>query len=174
VTNSEITNLATPTCNANASSKQYVDTRYVKINIGFIPCLESNSSKAGVFASCSNQMGPGFQAIIWNQPTFGLRQIPRVGYKFNVPIKLEFGMDIECSICYRKKYNVVVFIRRQWLSNIWNTVDINNQYFFRSRDKAIVFRNWYFDSLSILQVQYFGQRGARGTCIYYMQWYTKW
>jgi hypothetical protein len=62
MTNNKITNLATPTDHTDAVTKQYVDTRCVKNNVGYIPILESNNSLTGFTASCSDQMGPGFQA----------------------------------------------------------------------------------------------------------------
>jgi len=62
MTNNKITNLATPTDPTDSATKQYVDTKCVKNNAGYIPNLESNNSLTGFTASCSNQMGPGFQA----------------------------------------------------------------------------------------------------------------
>ena len=54
--------MATPTDPTDAATKQYVDTKFVKNNVGYIPNLESNNSLAGFIASSSDQMGPGFQA----------------------------------------------------------------------------------------------------------------
>ena len=62
LTNNTITNLNTPTDPTDAATKQYVDTKFVKNNVGYIPNLESNNSLTGFIASCSDQMGPGFQA----------------------------------------------------------------------------------------------------------------
>jgi hypothetical protein len=62
MTNDKITNLATPTDPTDAVTKQYVDTKFVKNNVGYVPNLESNISLTGFIASCSDQMGPGFQA----------------------------------------------------------------------------------------------------------------
>ncbi len=62
LTNNKITNIATPTDPTDAATKQYVDTRFVKNSVGYIPNLENNNSSTGFIASSSDQMGPGFQA----------------------------------------------------------------------------------------------------------------
>ena len=62
MTNNPITNVASPTNQTDAATKQYVDTKFVKNNVGYIPNLDSNNSLTGFIASCSDQMGPGFQA----------------------------------------------------------------------------------------------------------------
>ena len=62
MTNNKITTMANPTNPTDAATKQYVDTKFVKNNVGYIPNLDSNNSLTGFIASCSDQMGPGFQA----------------------------------------------------------------------------------------------------------------
>ena len=62
LTNKKITNLLTPTDMTDAATRQYVDTRCVKNNAAYKPILENNNGLTGFIASCSNQMGPGFQA----------------------------------------------------------------------------------------------------------------
>ena len=60
--NNPITIVALPTNQTDVATKQYVDTKFVKNIAGYIPDLNSNNSLTGFIASCSNQMGPGFQA----------------------------------------------------------------------------------------------------------------
>jgi len=61
MTNNKITNMATPTDPTDAATKQYVDTKGMKNNVGYIPNLESNNGITGFITSCSNESGPGFQ-----------------------------------------------------------------------------------------------------------------
>jgi len=62
MTHSKITNLATPTDSTDADTKQYVDMRCVKNNVGYIPNLEGNNSITGFSATSSQHLGPSFQA----------------------------------------------------------------------------------------------------------------
>jgi len=62
MTNSKITNLSTPSSPTDAATKQYVDTRCMKNNIGYIPNLEANISLTGFVATLSHHSGPSFQA----------------------------------------------------------------------------------------------------------------
>ena len=61
MTNSKITDLATLSELNDAATKQCVDAKCVKNNIGCIPNQESNNSMTGFIATSSDQMGPGFQ-----------------------------------------------------------------------------------------------------------------
>jgi hypothetical protein len=60
--NNFITDLHNPIDDKDAATKQYVDAKCVKNNVGYIPNLESNNSITGFIASSSNPAGPGFQA----------------------------------------------------------------------------------------------------------------
>jgi len=62
MTNSKITNLSTPSDPTDAATKQYVDARCMKNNIGYIPNLEANISLTGFVATSSQHSGPSFQA----------------------------------------------------------------------------------------------------------------
>jgi len=62
MTHSKITNLAMPSDSTDAATKQYVDTRCVKNNEGYMPNLEGNNSILGFSATSSQHSGPSFQA----------------------------------------------------------------------------------------------------------------
>jgi len=63
MTNSKITNLTTLSDPTDAATmQQYVHTRCVKNNVGYIPNLEGNISITGFSATSSFLAGPTFQA----------------------------------------------------------------------------------------------------------------
>jgi len=62
MTNSKITNFSTPSSPTDAATKQYVDTKCMKNNIGYIPNLEANISLTGFVATLNHHSGPSFQA----------------------------------------------------------------------------------------------------------------
>ena len=60
--NKFIAGLRDPVSANDAVTKQYVDRKFVKNNVGYIPHLESNNSTTGFFISSSAILGPGYPA----------------------------------------------------------------------------------------------------------------
>jgi len=55
-----IPGLRDPVSDHDAVTKQYVDGKFVKNNVGYIPHLESNNSTTGFVISSSSILGPGY------------------------------------------------------------------------------------------------------------------
>jgi len=60
--NKYIAGLRDPVSENDAATKQYVDRKFVKNNVGYIPHLESNNSTTGFVISSSAILGPGYPA----------------------------------------------------------------------------------------------------------------
>src|SRR5271155_319828 len=99
--NKFITNLRNPNEKQDAATKHYVDTRYIKSIVGYVPNLTSNANKNGFIVSASSKY---FEAQAYN--VFNDNQdcdwitdgenTKIFGFKLNVLRKLEY-IKLECE-----------------------------------------------------------------------------